>query len=319
MPPASSLLDKIRRYWVLLFVAVSLPLAILYLDDLFRQASGSIQLDGSWLLVAAVVQFAVWVSLALGWRETVACCASIRISQRDAFAHLGLFTLGKYLPGKVWGALARGTRLGQAGSTVGGAAQATLVEQVLVFHSAAALCALLGAWVLEGAWRLPLMAVALLLLFAGLPVGRAGVSAARKILALLRPQLTTVQSPALPAVAYMRLFAIYALAWFLHGLVLVSIAAAFLGHQPDMRLVASMVFANSAAMLIGFAAVFAPAGIGVRDATLATLLSVSMPLADAALLAIVARMFSVCADLVAGTLAILPATSARPKDQAVDR
>jgi hypothetical protein len=153
---ARALLDNIRRYWVLVFAAACLPLAILYLDDLYLQASGRLQFDAAWLLMAAITQFSVWLALALGWRETVTCCAHFRIGVRDAFAHLGLFTAGKYLPGKVWGALARGTRLGQAGSTLGGAAQATLVEQVLVFHSAAALCALIGAWVLDDAWRLPL-------------------------------------------------------------------------------------------------------------------------------------------------------------------
>jgi hypothetical protein len=316
---ARALLDNIRRYWVLVFAAACLPLAILYLDDLYLQASGRLQFDAAWLLMAAITQFSVWLALALGWRETVTCCAHFRIGVRDAFAHLGLFTAGKYLPGKVWGALARGTRLGQAGSTLGGAAQATLVEQVLVFHSAAALCALIGAWVLDDAWRLPLAAVALILLLAGLPIGRIGVSTARAVLVLLRPQMETAAIPAISAPAYMRLFAIYFLAWFLHGLVLVCVAAAFLGHEPEARLVASMVFANAAAMLVGFVAVFAPAGIGVRDATLASLLAVSMPLADAALLAIVARMFSVAADLVAGTLAVLPASPGRSTDQSPDR
>lgn len=315
---AHALLDKVRRYWVLIFAAACLPLAALYLDDLYSQASGRLQVDAAWLLPTAITQFGVWLALALGWRETVACCAHVRIGLRDALAHLGLFTAGKYLPGKVWGALARGTRLGQAGSTLGGAAQATLVEQVLVFHSATALCALIGAWTLGDAWRLPLVAVALILLLAGWPIGRIGISTARAILVLLRPQMETAATPALSAPAYMRLFAIYALAWLLHGLVLVCVAAAFLGHEPEARLVASMVFANAAAMLVGFIAVFAPAGIGVRDATLASLLAVSMPLADAALLAIVARMFSVAADLVAGALAVLPASAGRSTGQSPD-
>lgn len=315
---ARALLDKIRRYWVLAFATASLPLAALYLDDLYLQASGRLQVDATWLLPTAITQFGVWTFLALGWRETVTCSAHVRIRVRDAFAHLGLFTIGKYLPGKVWGALARGTRLGQAGSTLGGAAQATLIEQVLVFHSAAALCALIGAWIFNDAWRAPLTAAALILLLAGSSIGRIGVSTSRALLVLLRPELETASTPAISAPAYVRLFAIYFFAWLLHGLVLFCVAAAFLGHEPEARLVASMVFANAAAMLVGFAAVFAPAGIGVRDATLASLLAVSMPIADAALLAIVARMFSVAADLVAGTLAMLPADTGRSKDSSPD-
>jgi hypothetical protein len=304
---ARALLAWVRRYWVAAFLAVGIPLAVLYLDDLYRQASGRLQLHAGWLAVTAALQVAVWITLALGWRATVASCTGLRIGLRDALAHYGLFAVGKYLPGKVWGALARGTRLGEAGTGAAGAAQATLVEQVLVFHSAAAVCAAIGAWTLGDAWRLPLAGIALLLLLAAPPIGRAGAALVRAATMRLRPETGAERVPAMTAAAYSRLFAIYTVAWLLHGLVLIAVATALLGHETDARLTASMILANAAAMLVGFVAVFAPAGIGVRDATLASLLALSMPVADAALLAIVARLFSVVADLCAGALALLPA------------
>ena len=63
--------------------------------------------------------------------------------------------------------------------------------------------------------------------------------------------------------------------------------------------------ANAAAYIIGYAAIFAPGGIGVREVTLSGLLAQVMPLELAAAIAVIARFWFLGAQLVSALLALI--------------
>jgi hypothetical protein len=57
-----------------------------------------------------------------------------------------------------------------------------------------------------------------------------------------------------------------------------------------------VVIANTVGITIGFFAVFAPAGIGVREGMTAWMLSTYMPLADAVILTVLFRLWLLAVD-----------------------
>jgi len=68
---------------------------------------------------------------------------------------------------------------------------------------------------------------------------------------------------------------------------------------------AQVLGANAVAYVLGFVAVFAPAGIGVREVTLSGLLARVMPLEIAAVIAVIARLWFVSGQLASAVLALV--------------
>jgi len=105
-------------------------------------------------------------------------------------------------------------------------------------------------------------------------------------------------------------FAANAAAWVAYGVGFGLFWSALLGRGGGVSMAALAVY--TASYLIGFLAIFAPGGIGVREAALAGLL-ISLRLAtpaDAALLAAASRIWLTVVEILPG-LVFLPGTSLR--------
>ena len=89
-----------------------------------------------------------------------------------------------------------------------------------------------------------------------------------------------------------------AAAWICYGLAFRLFVIGLLGRAPGSLALYTAIFAGS--YLAGFVALFAPGGIGVREAVIAALLNSRLGPADAIVLAATSRVVLSAIDIVAG-------------------
>ena len=297
-------LKWLRRLWTPLFLLASFAFLYPHAESL-ASSLVSVRLQEPWHVLSAIVaQTLSWTLLALGWQALLAIRLGRSIPTTFALGHLALLSLGKYIPGKLWGMIARGSRLGRIGIQAGEAVDATALEQVLVLHSAAIISAIFLLAAIPGPWSLLLSLLAVAsILFAPLAVGIA-LSALSRLASYMRAGAGNSPRLAMGTRDYATLLGRYSLAWLAHGLALVAILASLRGEIPDLPTCGLLVFANTAAMVVGFAAIFAPAGLGVRETTLAGLLSLQLGMEDAIILSIAMRLWTVLTDLGLGGISL---------------
>jgi hypothetical protein len=235
-----------------------------------------------------------YVLLLLGWGIIVRSLR-LQLSPRHLFDGYVLAFLPRYIPGSVWGYVSRGEWMRRvSGARYAQSTAASLLEISIQFGTA-------GLFVVLGlapqAWR-PLV------LAAGIP-------------ALAVPwwllQRFYLRAEEVGAVrlgwAWAALLLNYPPFWTVHGLTVLAALQA-VGSSAELSLPAA-VFAFCASWLVGFAAIFVPAGLGVRELTLAALLQQMAGIdgPTASLVAVLTRLGIVAAELlfllVAGGLALL--------------
>jgi uncharacterized membrane protein YbhN (UPF0104 family) len=267
--------------------AVGLTLADLKAFDLstLRPRWWLLLLSGGVLLLAYLYSASLWGLLVreLGGPE-VGSLVSLRV----------FFTanLGRYLPGKVWQLAGLAYLARREGVPAGTATSAALLGQAFSLAGAT----LVGLGVLIGGgwgWEMGRKSVAVLLL---------GLLVVMTFPAILRPLLRTiirrvkgsVPGPLWPDQAFgVRWLGLYAVSWVLQGGAF-WILAMSLG-APMMPVLG--LSAYPAAYLLGYLAVFAPAGAGVREGFLIVFLNPILG-AGGAVLAVVARLWATLVELV---------------------
>ncbi len=260
------------------------------------RALGKLDLS-SWVpdarvLVASVLVLALGygVSAAL-WGRIVADLGGPRLSVVDSVRLFMIANLGRYVPGKVWqiaGLAALARRKGVPAATATGAA--VLGQGIsLVAATGVGLVALLAG---PPGWRrwgwVGVGAIGLVVVLTAIPaVFRAGAGLWFR---LVRQEVP----PGLRSVHGLQWLALYGVAWVIYAVAFWMLAASF-GRGADPALVGS---AFAAAYVVGYIAIFAPAGAGVREVSLVALLAPSMGPAPAGVLAVIARIWTTVVELV---------------------
>lgn len=257
-------------------------------------------------LCVAVLSF--WLTIAFAWKWNLSVTAGVSIPLASAFRHAAMLLLGKYLPGKIWGVLARGqdAMINQrlAGSNV---YAATYLEQLISIHAGLVVgVATLTLLVPDLALRAVLWIVVVLSVFI--------IPFVHKFIKDLTPErfrrryvfLQTMMSKVtLSTPDYTRLTCVYLLEWVAMGLVLVLVVALVTGEVPPRIDAFLYLGVNSLAMIAGFLALFAPGGIGVREGVIVALISPRLGLETALMISVTMRLVTVAADFVAGAIAML--------------
>ncbi|MBC7562318.1 MAG: flippase-like domain-containing protein [Gemmatimonadaceae bacterium] len=275
-----------------------------------RESAASLRPD--WLgLVAASACIAIgYAILIAAWRLLLRRWNS-PLGLHDATRIWFVSSLGKYVPGKVWTIGAMAALAKEAGASPIAATGSSVIMQLVNIAAGFSVVALAGAG--EILARNPLLRIASWVTLAATVIGLAfgpqllawGVSIATRM--LRRPP---VQVPTISRGTLLVVFAANAAAWVAYGIGFGLFWSALLGRGGGVSVAALAVY--TASYLIGFLAIFAPGGIGVREAALAGLL-ISLRLAtpaDAALLAAASRIWLTVVEILPG-LAFLPGTSLR--------
>ena len=243
----------------------------------------------------------VWANLALllaAWTVSLRWCAQ-RIRYVDAARVWFTANLARFLPGTVWQFASLAVMSARYGLSTVAATATVLLEQIVLLVTGLLVLAALSPSVLHAAWWQTALVVAAVLGAAGLalprPGGRLGVWLEARVPAvrLLWSQLGPMQLAAFTLMLV--------LPWVLYGVAFRLLALGLLDHPAGSWSDYTAAFTGS--YVAGIIAVFAPAGLLVREAALVkALMTVGVGGADAVILAVASRVWLTLLELAAGAV-----------------
>ncbi|MGE0160702.1 MAG: hypothetical protein AB7T31_14945 [Gemmatimonadales bacterium] len=243
--------------------------------------------------LATALLLAAYLMSASLWGRIVVDLGGPRLPAREAVRIFMIANLGRYLPGKLWqiaGLAALAKTRGVPAATAAGAA--VLGQGVaLVAATAVGLGALLGGPEAYRPWGM--VGAAVVGVLAGLlAVPRVSAGLVRAWFRLARSEPPSE----LPGAHTIRWLGLYALNWMLYAASFwVLVESLGFGEGSSPLPVAS---AFAAAYVVGYAMIFAPAGLGPREGFLIVFLTPHLGAAPSGVVAIVARVWTTLVEVV---------------------
>lgn len=294
-------LPRIKQLWLIVFVIASTGFLVRYLVEGAGDFRAPQDVATVPLVAAFGFQVLFWFFFSDAWRWIVRIASGLRISLAESFVQIALLLFGKYLPGKIWGVVARGAQLQQQSVSLSAVATATFHEQYVFLVVIAPVCCTAAIFLVPPVARWPLALVA----GAALVLGYYGQSLAfqigRRLLSMMsRGVATTNAIVSLSKREYAAVSWRYVAAWAVSGLALVALYLAVFDRPVESRMIGILILANTIGYVAGFIAVFAPAGLGVREATASSIMSLAISLPDALALSLLSRLLTVAVEVAAG-------------------
>ena len=293
-----------RTWWLRIAQGVVLLGAGYYLMRLVVPQLPAIRArDLAWqtgpLLLSAALVFAHLALVIAAWTASLRWC-SASITYRDAARVWFTSNLARFLPGTVWqfaslAMLASRYRISAVAATA-----TVLFEQIILMLTGLLVLAALTPAVLRATWWQVALIVGVVLAVVALtvprPGGRAGLWLERRFpsVRLLWSGLTLRRLLAFTAVLVVP--------WFLQGAAFHQLALGLFGSLPGTPALYVTAFVGS--YLAGTIAVFAPAGLLVREAAMISVLSPVMGSADAVILAAGSRLWLVALEIIAAAVVL---------------
>jgi glycosyltransferase 2 family protein len=265
-----------------------------------------IQFGWEWIGAATVLILITYALLIEGWRRVLGAWDS-HLPYTQAARIWFLSNLGKYVPGNIWSLTAMGVMARERGVSAIAAAGSSVIMQMVSLATGTAIvmvtgAKLLGQPLLVGAAVLLLVVILLsapkflppMAAWAGSIVGR------------------DIAPPFVPATSIWTAAVASTLSWLFYGVAFQLFVRGLLGSAPGE--ISSYIAVYTAAYILGFISPIAPAGLGVREFTLAAFMT-QLGLAneaDAALVAIAARLWLTLVELVPSGLYIATGATRKP-------
>jgi len=252
--------------------------------------------------VIVVLTLAVLVG---AWITSLRWCAA-QISALDAAKVWFTSNLARFLPGGVWQFASLAVMSSRYGMSATVATATVLLEQVVLLLTGLAVVGVLTPAVLHSGWWQGALAGGLVLgaLMLALPGGRIGRWLANHI-----PSLSLVWSR-LRAQQLVLFFFILIVPWFMYGTAFRFLAIGLLGGGSVSASWGFYIAAFTGSYLAGVIAVFAPAGLFVREAALIGVLTPVLGGGDAVILALASRIWLTALEILSGIVVLaLPSNS----------
>ena len=270
------------------------------LDDLASLDAEAWRPRWGWFLFSCLSLLAGYVASAWIWSRMVADMGGPRLPILLASEIWLVANLGRYVPGKLWQIAGLAVLARQRGVPVAVSTAAAVLGQALALGGAAVVgAAALAGWGEPfGVWSAVLLGVLTVLIAVALvpPLQR------RAILIWFRLAGNPEGAVAIPAVTTLAWLFLYTLNWILYAGAFYLLVRSF--GLPGPPVVVASAFA--AAYVLGYAMIFAPAGIGVREGFLVLFLSPLMGAGPAGAVSIISRLWTTAVELLpAGALWVL--------------
>jgi len=286
---------------ILAFLFLAGTFAAYFLFTGYRELSTDLRFSGRYLGLAVLLHVAFLVACTWAWRAVVTAVGARRPSWLDAFSHLVASGIAKYVPGKIWGPAARAVVMKGEGVNWSYAVVAMAVEQYLLVHSSLVVMGVAAATL----WPTISTYVLAALVVASMPMGLYVLAAMRPLLQRfgrlekLRPLTEALARPPQIGIGgYLSLLSKYLVVWLSSGLVLAVLYSAFFEPIDGYALLVAMIFANTTGIVLGFIALFAPGGLGVREGATALALTPYVGGPTALTLSVLFRLWGVALELV---------------------
>lgn len=258
---------------------------------------------GGPLVLSALLVFLTLAVLLAAWTASLRWCAA-PIRYRHAARIWFTTNLARFIPGTVWQFASLAALSLRHGVPALAATATVLLEQVVLLITGLLVLAVLTPAVLHAPWWQAAVIVAAGLGALGLALPRPGGALGRRLerwvpgLRLLWSGLTPVR---------LALFtATLVVPWILYGIAFRLLAVGLFGDPPGSW--GFYVAAFTASYIAGVIAVFAPAGLVVREAALISVLSPVLGSGDAVILAAASRIWLTALELVGAVIVLaLPA------------
>ncbi|MGH7606994.1 MAG: hypothetical protein ACREME_06610 [Gemmatimonadales bacterium] len=272
------------------------------------------QRDFAWnltpLAASAVLVLATLAVLLAAWTASLRWCAA-RVRYLDAARIWFTANLARFIPGTVWqfaslAVLASRYRVAPLAATA-----TVLLEQLALLITGLLLLAGLTPAVRSATWWQAALIIAAMLTAVGLalprPGGRLGGWLERRV-----PGLRLIWSGLTPArlAGFLLLLVV---PWILYGIAFRLLAFGLLGPATGGWQWGFYIAAFTASYLAGVIAVFAPAGLLVREAAMVGLLAPQLGQSDAVILAAASRIWLTALEVVGAVIVLsLPAQPPHP-------
>ncbi|HET6603624.1 MAG TPA: hypothetical protein VFG21_05320 [Xanthomonadaceae bacterium] len=297
-PDAKSSVTPVRRWlptlalWV--GIAAAVATLIVYRAELHEASAAVSALQ--WVLALALL-LARWLLLVASWHWLLRGFAPGAGGWRASLRQTGYLLAGKYVPGKVFGILARGVDSAAAGH-VRQAWTASVLDQILTFAAAVLVGLVLWASAASGQarWLLALpLVIPVLVLSIPLALG-----AARRLAGLM-PRATRWLTPAVAAPGARRNL-LAAAGCQVAQTLLVALLIMVLAPHDRIGLAGAYLVSLAG----GMALLVLPGGIGAREGLFVSIAAGTLGTTAAVLLAALLRLLLTLGDLIAGLVAMWP-------------
>jgi len=251
-----------------------------------------------YLITAALLQLVAIAAVIVSWHLNLLGQGVERLRISQSLAMVGISTIGKYTPGKVWGLLARGAVLYRHDGRTMPAVVSAVVEQAALAHSA---LILVITTYLVYSYNLTLGALALALLLPTVWWAARSEALLNWLIRRLR-RYEHVEIAGFRA-SYPAVCLTLLVMWTLASAVLWLLTLAY--GVAEMPPVSLLLLASILSYLGGFAAFFAPAGIGVREGLLVAMLGPFIGVSAAIYISLLQRLVTAGVDIALGGVALL--------------
>ncbi len=222
-------------------------------------ALASLQIDWPRLIGASLIVLAAYAVLIETWRRVLAAWDT-RLSWPTAARIWLAASLGKYIPGNFWSLAALGVMARDRGASSVAAAGSSIIVNILNLVSGLALVLLFASQLVPHAWLFAAVAAMIVALALAAPLILPPV-----VRVACRLTRRDIPLPRVPATTVWLSLAGTALAWCAYGVAFKLFAQALLGVSAVHGSVVLFIAGYTVAYIVGFIAVFAPAGLGVRE------------------------------------------------------
>ncbi|MCL2781243.1 MAG: flippase-like domain-containing protein [Actinomycetia bacterium] len=252
-----------------------------------------------WIVLGLLLAFLGMATLGQVWRSVLASLGA-RVSRRNIFIWYQLGNLGKYVPGGIFQVLGRGEL-----ATRGGVTRSVAYNSVALSMGATYVCGALVSAVLlpfallehgsiRSSWWV------FLIIPLGLACLRPGLL--DRVFRLAEKAFGGSEDRQVPSwTQSVRLVSLHTPGWLLNGLACYVVTLTF---DPSPRFF-TIVFAGIVSWVAGFVVIFAPSGLGVREAMFVAITQASLGGSTAATVAIISRLVFVAGDALGATIAAM--------------
>jgi len=229
------------------------------------------------------------------WRRLVRILTGTQITLWSSYLQLAVVTVGKYVPGKVWGFVARAGEMYRHQIPVHLSVMCSVVEQMLLMTGALLIVTVAALIALPKYW-IAIMVIGVLLLLAAIVASSRIPALTRWLLRRRNIQDIPENIPEYHAKGVFRFTLAYGMLWVLSGLIFSIIYFSLFDASIIRENVAALTLANTTGIVLGFFAFFVPGGIGVREAIATFVLAGFVPVREALLAAVCYRAWMILID-----------------------
>ena len=301
-PALASAKRVVEKTWLAAFVVVALFFVVSYFKDDTDKIVSILEADVRLLFAALVAQVAYFYLTVLTWRKALRYSTGRTVALREGLSQVLMINFGKYIPGKIWGIAARGTRLKDLGYTLEEIGRASYLDQALLVVTGSWLAFLSGMLLFGNlTYVLGFLVSSLVILFFNkfsALIGRIVTAMPRASwLGKLFETRVSIREGLTLSVGCIAIWLFLAATFMLFCTSIIDV------HLTPTTVVV-FVLSLTAGYLAGFLAIFAPGGVGVREGVGAAFLSSVVTLEDALLLMLLFRVWVVFAELAAGSVVL---------------